>query len=408
MAIGETKQRGGGVAGLGEAVGGGYVGPDGLDLGESLAQGYTLPASWFTDPAIFKLEKERIFRRAWQFAGLTSEIPRPGDFFTCHACDIPVVVVRDEADEINAFVNVCRHRGTELVQDERGSRKTLQCPYHAWTYGLDGSLRNAPRADRNPDFDGSNIRLCSLRAETLGPLIFINPDPDAPSLADTFGDWLTIVDKAGADLESVALHEVRNFEVGANWKVMCQNNFECYHCPINHPSLVPVADVNEDMWFQGHEHFMLYSLRLRDAAFGKTGREGFYQLQPGARGHPNPDSGPSDPILSYLFPNVCIGLMGGEGIAIFDLTLPVDVDRSLYHRRYYFSDVHDEQARQDVMEFQDAVYMEDIALCEAVQRGLHSGYYEQGNLMLPKTEPGIHHQERLVYRAMTGQGGQNP
>jgi len=110
----------------------------------SLEQGYTLPATWYTDPALFVREKARIFRQSWQYVGLLEQVENAGDFFTCTMGDVPIVVTRDESGKLRAFINVCRHRGSELVLQACGNRKTLQCHYHAWTYNLDGNLRSAP------------------------------------------------------------------------------------------------------------------------------------------------------------------------------------------------------------------------------------------------------------------------
>src|SRR5438067_1626678 len=100
----------------------------------------TLPARWYTDPAVFALERQRIFMRSWQHVGLTEDLACAGDFFTARAGQVPIVAVRD-GEGARAFVNVCRHRGSQLIHEERGNRKSLQCAYHAWTYNLDGSLR---------------------------------------------------------------------------------------------------------------------------------------------------------------------------------------------------------------------------------------------------------------------------
>src|SRR2546423_12050957 len=118
-----------------------------------LRPGVSLPWTWYTDAEIARHEQERIFRRSWQYAGHTGQAA-PGGYFTCRAGDIPIVVTRTADGELRAFLNVCRHRGFELVQGE-GRRETIQCGYHAWTYGLDGSLRAAPRSDRESDFEGA-------------------------------------------------------------------------------------------------------------------------------------------------------------------------------------------------------------------------------------------------------------
>ena len=125
------------------------------DLAARLDAGITLPFSWFADPEIFRAEQERIFAHTWQYAVPTAWVSEPGEFATCRAGLVPIVVVRDHDGRLNGFVNICRHRATEVAQG-RGKRETLQCPYHAWTYGLDGGLRAAPRSDREPGFDAAS------------------------------------------------------------------------------------------------------------------------------------------------------------------------------------------------------------------------------------------------------------
>jgi phenylpropionate dioxygenase-like ring-hydroxylating dioxygenase large terminal subunit len=109
-----------------------------MDLASSLDQGFTLPARWYTGSDVFEVEQRQIFGASWQFAGLAEQLSRPGDFLTCRAGPVPLVVVRGEDGELRAFANVCRRRGSELIGDSAGNRKSLQCHYHAWTYGLDG------------------------------------------------------------------------------------------------------------------------------------------------------------------------------------------------------------------------------------------------------------------------------
>ncbi len=138
----------------------------------------TLPWSWYVDPEILRREQERIFRSAWQYAGHLGQLPEPGTFFTGRAGRLPVVVTRARDGELRAFLNVCRHRGFPLADGE-GRRETLQCPYHAWTYGLDGSLRAAPRSDEEPDFPKEELGLCAIAVGTWGPFVFVNAGPRA-------------------------------------------------------------------------------------------------------------------------------------------------------------------------------------------------------------------------------------
>src|SRR5689334_11020198 len=137
------------------------------------ARGTTLAWDWYVSPDVLRLEEELIFRGAWHYAGPLEWAAEPGDRFTCRAGRAPVVVVRDRDGRLRAFVNVCRHRGSVIVK-ERGRRETLQCPYHAWTYGLDGSLRSAPRAEREEGFESGELGLRPVQIDTWGPFVFVN------------------------------------------------------------------------------------------------------------------------------------------------------------------------------------------------------------------------------------------
>src|SRR6266487_7124058 len=160
----------------------------------------SLPWSWYTDPEILRLEQERIFRRSWHYAGHIGQIEEPGDRFSCRAGDAPVVVVRDEGGILRAFLNVCRHRGSVLVEGE-GRSATIQCPYHAWTYGLDGSLRTAPRSDEGLEREDLSLR--PVQTGTWGPFVFVNPALQAPPLAETLGGLPALVEEAGLDVEAL-------------------------------------------------------------------------------------------------------------------------------------------------------------------------------------------------------------
>ncbi|MGZ3676448.1 MAG: aromatic ring-hydroxylating oxygenase subunit alpha [Ktedonobacterales bacterium] len=154
----------------------------GARLARSLDQGATLPAQWYTSDAVFERERDHVFRRCWQYVGLTEQLARPGDFFTAQLGEVPIVLTRAEDGQIRAFANVCRHRGALVVREECGNRKTLQCHYHAWTYNLDGSLRAAPAAKEEASFDERAFRLIPMQVETWGPFIFVNPDREAGPL----------------------------------------------------------------------------------------------------------------------------------------------------------------------------------------------------------------------------------
>src|SRR5918995_1690293 len=200
----------------------------------TLADGRTLPFDWYSDPAVLRLERERIFRRTWQYAGRADQVTEPGAFFTCDRGGVPIVVVRDKEETLRAFLNVCRHRGS-LVCEGEGRRETLQCPYHAWTYSLDGRLRAAPRADREEGFDAEALGLRAAALATWGPFVFINLDADADPLAEALGRAPELLAEAGVDVAGLRFHHRSESSAAANWKVVCENYLECYHCPTAHP-----------------------------------------------------------------------------------------------------------------------------------------------------------------------------
>ena len=197
------------------------------------------PWSWYSDREVWELEHERIFACSWQYVGHAAMVEQPGDFFTTRAGRIPIVVAHAEDGETRAFVNVCRHRGSTIAEGA-GNRKTLQCPYHAWTYGLDGRLRAAPRAD----FDLRDVSLVEVRLERWGPFLFVNADDDAAPLEEILEDVPAQLADLGLDVEALAFHHRSEWTVAANWKVVAENFLECYHCAVAHPTFTELVDVS--------------------------------------------------------------------------------------------------------------------------------------------------------------------
>ena len=175
----------------------------------------TLPYRWYTDPRVAEIERDRIFRRTWQYAGHLGELDGPGSFFPTHAGGLPVVVTLDGDGTLRAFVNVCRHRGA-LVATASARRGTLQCPYHAWTYGLDGALRAAPRSDLEPCFDRDALGLLPVSVDTWGPFVFVNPDPEAEPLAAALADLPEVVASHGLDVDALEYRQRYPYELRAN------------------------------------------------------------------------------------------------------------------------------------------------------------------------------------------------
>jgi choline monooxygenase len=343
----------------------------------------TLPWTWYSDPAVYRLEQEHIFRHAWQYAGHTGQLADPGAYLARRAGDVPVLVVRDGQGELRAFLNVCRHRGSILLEGE-GSRATIQCPYHAWTYELDGSLRRAPRAEREQGFEAEELGLVPLAVDTWGPLVFVNPDPEAAPLAETLGELPALVAAAGIDLDALEHRLHSKYVLEANWKIAAENFLECYHCQIAHPSLAKLIDVSED-------GYRLETGALFSSQFGPL-REN--RTEPyDARGEIQRGQ------FHFLWPNFKLNIEPGRPNFTVGPLIPDGPGRTIGFFDYFFArDVSEEWVREFVA-FDDQIGVEDRALVEGVQRGVASGVLTDGRL-LAGSERLIGHFDDLVRAAL--------
>jgi choline monooxygenase len=355
-------------------------------LDESLKAGATLPASWYTSESIFRQEQRAIFSRYWQYACRADEVARPGDYIACRAGSVPVVVVRDRSGALCAFVNVCRHRGAEIVPDGcSGTRHTLQCHYHAWTWDLAGALRAAPGSEDEPDFKKEDFPLTRLEVATLGPFVFVKPDPVAPGWDETVVG-LTEILATSPPLAKLQFHERRSYDMKANWKIVVENFLECYHCAIAHKGFADLIDLDA-YTVTPYRYFSTQRGPLKTSATASAGAACF------AGG-----SGRQDGLYNYLWPNFMVNLYPGRGNASTNLILPLAPDRTIAVYDFYFEEAMPEAAT--MVAFIDQVQQEDIIICESVQRGLASGFHDQGRLMT-RFETGIQHFERLVFHALT-------
>jgi Rieske 2Fe-2S family protein len=208
----------------------------------------TLPAKYYTDPEIFQRELERFFFRSWICAGRSEQVARSGDYFLRDVGGESIIITRDTTGSLRAFYNVCRHRGTRMCEKPEGKLAgRIQCPYHGWTYGLDGRLIGAPQMDQ-ADFPRENYPLHPVHCEIWDGHIFLNlSEPDQP-LAGQLGDLPAKF--APWRMQDLRLHKRIVYNVQANWKLVIQNYNECLHCPLLHPALNQLTDylggVNED------------------------------------------------------------------------------------------------------------------------------------------------------------------
>jgi len=196
-----------------------------------LLEAETMPAITYTSAEFYEREIERIWRKMWNFIGSTDQIPHNGDYFTLNFTGVPTIVLRDHDGRIRAFANTCRHRGSELLEG-KGNCNVIVCPYHSWTYELNGNLRGAPEMERTLHFDKAAYGLIPIAIDTWANFLFINFDKNPEPLKKHLGN---LPEKLGPyRLENMALARRKTFDMDCNWKLFVENAKESYHIATVH------------------------------------------------------------------------------------------------------------------------------------------------------------------------------
>jgi choline monooxygenase len=342
----------------------------------NLARASTLPSRFYFDQAVLEAENRRVFGTTWQLAGRAEQVAEAGQFFTATLADEPLLIVRGNDGELRAMSNVCRHRAGPIAEGE-GKRPVLQCRYHGWTYALDGQLLKTPEFDGVEGFDRAGCTLPRFRAEVWNGLVFVCLDPAAPPLADFLGELVSML--ARRDYRGFRLAERKEWLLDCNWKVYVDNYLEGYHIPIVHPGL----------------------FREIDYPSYRTETRGNFSIQIAPLKRPDRiASSASDDEVDYfwLFPNLMLNVYPDNFST--NLIVPAGPNRTLTIFEWFFKDPDAVRARiADTVAFSDEIQLEDIHICEAVQRGLRSTTYESGRYS-PQMENGVHHFHQLYVRAM--------
>jgi phenylpropionate dioxygenase-like ring-hydroxylating dioxygenase large terminal subunit len=344
----------------------------------------TLPYEWYVDPAVLRLEQERIFARSWQYVARLDQVAEPGQLATATAGTLPLLIARARDGELRGFVNVCRHRGNVLCEGD-ARRETIQCSYHAWTYDLDGALRSAPRSDREPGFDKEALGLVQVAVDTWGPFVFANPHRDAEPLDAYLGDLPSTLAGGGVDVDALRFHaRAEADEYACNWKVCVENFLECYHCAVAHPTLAKALDVSPDA----------YAL----AAKGRVASQ-FGPPRNGGGGVYDAVGEVGQGQFHLLFPGTMINVMPGKPNLSIGPVVPRGPERTYRFLDYFVGPDVDDGWLADYLALDDRVGEEDRALVEGVQRGIASGGLEAG-VLLPESEQLIAHFQALVVEAL--------
>jgi len=332
----------------------------------------TLPQRYFVSPEVLAEEKEKIFARHWMLVGHQSQIARAGDYFVQEVAGESLIIARDQTSKVRAFYNVCRHRGTRLCEDPAGHSSTIQCPYHAWTYALDGRLVGAPHmtGETIPGFIKADYSLHAVRLALWEGFIFVNLGDGSASLEE----WFAPLAGKFSQWNMPRLRSAKRIEydVRANWKLIFENYSECYHCPGVHPMLSKVSP------YDSAENDLTAGPFL--GGFMKVNKGKSLTMSGNTCALSVGEGNDLQHVFYYsIFPNMLLS-MHPEYVMVHQLW-PQAPDRTLIHCDLLFhseafarSDFHPD----DAIDFWDITNKGDWHVCELSQQGIASRVYQPG------------------------------
>ncbi len=341
------------------------------DEAAPLEYAYTIPAAWYVDERIERLERDQVFGSNWIAVGRVDQATEAGQFFTFDLAGEPLIVVRGADEQLRAFYNVCRHHAAAVATAPCGVAQHLRCPYHGWTYGLDGSLKGTPEFTGVCNFDREANGLVPVQVAAWENFIFVNLNPEALPLESQLDDLPQRISVAG-----LRFFTRKTYTLACNWKVYVDNYLDGgYHVPHLHKALNSVLDYKE-YTIENGTHYALQSSPMvasQDASVAQT--------RTGDRAE-----------YYWLYPNFMINLY--QGVMDTNLVLPLGREKCLVVFDFFFADTSAEYNEESVA-VSDRVQAEDVDICESVQRGLHSRAYGAGRLSV-RRETGEHLFHRLL------------
>ena len=351
---------------------------------ESLLKARHLPGWLYTSPEVFEREIDNIFMKEWLCVGRVEEFENPGDYHAMRIAGEPLLVARDKEGQLNAFRNVCIHRGVEVASGQ-GNVKSFRCPYHAWVYDLDGKLQGAPHTKEVEGFDFANCTLPRVSLDTWGGYIFVNFDPDCMSLAD-YLDVDGVRDFAGfLKPEETRTSDKYTFEVPCNWKFVPENLMDMYHVGVIHKDsfggYFPVNDFRYTLDKNGyHATYESYTMAPKGATLFGT--------MPWLRGKV------SDRFACTVWVRPSMNIFGRHDLIQPIVTTPIDVNHTqvtVYTQlpKAYFDEPAFDEKNKIYADFIRQVLSEDNAMLESLQNGVKSRSFVPGPTV--KLERAIHH-----------------
>jgi choline monooxygenase len=349
-----------------------------FDADAPLEEASTIPASWYTDPRIAELERRTVWSRTWQAVARADQVEAPGQYVTADVAGEPVVVVRGHDGVLRAFFNVCRHHAAAVCTQPEGKADRLRCPYHGWTYALDGALTTTTELEGVRCFERAQQGLVPVAVDTWEKNVFVHLDANPQPLAQFLGAKL-VEQVRPLGLDKLRFGGRREWTIACNWKVFVDNYLDGgYHVPFLHRGLNSILSFKEytiETW----DRVCLQSSPI-DASVGDA-------LTASVR--------KGQALYYWLYPNLMLNWY--EGYLDTNLVLPMGVDRMKVVFEFYFDDVSDaaRERNEKSIAVSDRIQDEDHAICESVQRGLGSRAYDAGRLSV-RREGG----ERLFHQLL--------
>jgi len=346
----------------------------------SLSEAWTIPATWYVDPRILDLERQTVFARSWQLVGRVEQVRHPGQYITWELAGEPLLVVRGDDQVLRGFFNVCRHHAAAIVTAAEGEARNLRCPYHGWTYSLEGELRGTPDFAGVCNFDRAANGLAPVETAVWENWVFVKLEPDGPSLESFLGADL-ISQTRELKLGNFHWMERRHYAFDCNWKVFVDNYLDGgYHVPYLHKGLDSVLDYSQYTIETGERFCLQSSPVVTKGAEAQTG-----SVRQGDRA-----------LYYWLYPNFMINWY--EGVMDTNLVIPRGVDRTEVIFDFYFTDVSEQARERNLASIAvgERIQDEDVAICKSVQRGLNSRAYTAGRLSV-RREAGEHLFHQLLH-----------
>jgi len=349
-----------------------------------LNEAHTIPASWYLDPRIEKLEQQQVFGNTWQAVGRVDQVTSPGDYFTVELAGEPILVVRGTDGVLRAFFNVCRHHAAAVATNECGHAQSFRCPYHGWNYALDGSLKGTPEFTGVCNFNQAENGLVPVAVDTWEDFVFVNLTATPVSLHEFLDDIRERVEPL--NLKSLHFHSRKSYVLNCNWKVYVDNYLDGgYHVPHLHNGLNSVLDYTH-YTIENGKHYCLQSSPMVSSAehvsvsATRKGDRAWY---------------------FWLYPNFMINIY--EGVMDTNLVLPLGTGKCQVIFDFFFSDVNAEWHEYNTASVatSDKVQGEDVGICESVQKGVASRAYVAGRLSV-RREAGEHLFHRLLAKSLRG------